>query len=95
MAWECGVRNLLVETNITCIVSLILGQEMAMGSHASFVRGIRGLLSLAWQVQVYHINRECNLVADKMAAMANDLPLGYHFFQEPPQGYLQWLSHDK
>ncbi|EEF43543.1 conserved hypothetical protein [Ricinus communis] len=57
-------------------------------THALLIRSIRGLLAQAWQVKVYHVYQEYNFVADRMAAMANELPLGFHFFQEPPDGIL-------
>ncbi|EEF31452.1 conserved hypothetical protein [Ricinus communis] len=65
-----------------CVVSLILGQDDVVGSYASFIRSIRSLLSQAWQIY-------------KMAGTANELPLGYRFFQEPSHYILQRLFHDR
>ncbi|EEF37562.1 nucleic acid binding protein, putative [Ricinus communis] len=84
MAWECGIRQLLVETDSSCHVALILGKEAIAGTHASLIRSIRGLLAQAWQVKVYHVYREGNFVADKMTVMANKLPLGFHSSRNLP-----------
>ena len=39
-----------------------------------------------WQITIKHIYREANFVADFMTKLAGSLPLGFHDFDNPPEG---------
>ena len=47
-----------------------------------------------WQITIQHIYREANFSADFMAKLAGSLPLGFHVFDNLPEGIEYWLRND-
>jgi len=44
------------------------------------IEPIKSWLAKDWQVNLSHVWRECNHVADRLAAKGHELPLGLHIF---------------
>ena len=61
-----------------CVVSMLTMGNYCASSHTYLLCSIRDLLQLQWSVQIKHVYREVNFMANRLAAMAGNLQLGYH-----------------
>ena len=93
LAWEVGIKRLLVEVDSLCITQMISKQVVVPNGFYALIAAIQDLLSRNWQATISHIYREANSAADFMANMAHSAPLwGYSTpfcsclapFNEPP-----------
>ena len=94
LAWEVGIKWLLVEVDNFCITQMISKQVVVPNVFHTLIAAIRDLLSRNWQTTISHIYREANSAADFMANMAHSAPLGLHFFSNPPVGIYPIISKD-
>ena len=67
LAWNKGIRLLIVEVDSLCVTQLIQSQTLSANASSSLVNGIWELLSRNWQVSVHHIYRKANFAADFLA----------------------------
>ncbi|KAH9758495.1 putative ribonuclease H protein [Citrus sinensis] len=74
LAWEAGIKWLLVEVDSLCVTQMISKQVVVPNVSYALVVAVRDLLNRNWQVCLTHIYREANSVADFMANMALSLP---------------------
>lgn len=84
LAWECGVRKLIIEGDSLVAITLINGSYDKSHPYASLVLHIRDLMLKEWEVQCLHIQREANQVVDCLTNMAHSLELGIHVHEAPP-----------
>lgn len=86
LAWEAGIKRLLVEVDSLCVTQLISKQVVVPNEFYALVAAVRQFISRNWQISITHIYREANSVADFMANMAHAYPHGLHLFSNPPVG---------
>ncbi|KAK8705235.1 hypothetical protein V6N13_048841 [Hibiscus sabdariffa] len=76
---------------------------IAAGQHCSsrtwagngdIVEDIMDLVSRPWNVNVFHVDRRKNTVADKLAAMSRDKAIGESILDRPPGEVLDLLKQD-
>ncbi|CAI0544574.1 unnamed protein product [Linum tenue] len=89
VAWDEGLGCLVVQTAIKLI-------REAENRHPHFllVQEARRMLALDWQVQLIHVYREGNFVADYLASAGHKLQQGLHFVDEPDPILNYWLLYD-
>ncbi|KAL9454363.1 hypothetical protein AB3S75_009869 [Citrus x aurantiifolia] len=94
LAWNRGIRYLVAEVDRQCIFQLISSTRTEPNAHLSLINAIKELMNRDWQITIKHIYREANFAADFMAKLAGSLPLGFHDFDNPPNGIGYWLCND-
>ena len=94
LAWDAGIKCLLVEVDSLCISQMISKQVVVPNISYALVVAVQNLLNRNWQVSLTHIFREANSVADFMANMAHSLPHGVHLFSSPPVGIYSIIVQD-
>ncbi|KAF2298417.1 hypothetical protein GH714_023518 [Hevea brasiliensis] len=88
LAWTKGFRRIMLETDRQMVVHCL---EKDSGS----VDGYTKLeLTRDWVVHLHYFYREGNSNADRLAGMGQQLPLGDHYFDVPPQELHGLLLHD-
>ena len=80
IAWEKNVRKVILELDSLLVVQIIQGGQKSMNVFHSLVADIQRMLSLNWEVKIFHVMREANRAADCLANIGNHLPLGFHVF---------------
>ena len=94
LAWEAGIKRLLVEEDSLCVTQLVSKQVVVPNEFYALVVAIREIISRNWQVSITHIYREANSAADFMANMAHSYPHGLHLFSSPPVGIYSIIVQD-
>ncbi|KAH9725573.1 putative ribonuclease H protein [Citrus sinensis] len=94
LAWNVGIRHLLVEVDSLCVTQMISQQMVVPNVSYALVVAIRDFLNRNWQINISHIYREANSAADFMANMAHLIPHGLQLFSNPPVGIYSILSQD-
>ncbi|KAH9718348.1 putative ribonuclease H protein [Citrus sinensis] len=94
LAWNVGIRHLLVEVDNLCVTQMISQQVVVPNVSYALVVAIRDFLNRNWQINISHIYREANSAADFMANMAHLVPHGLQLFSNPPVGIYSILSQD-
>ena len=89
-----GVKHLLVEVDSASAVSMILNDSIVANCHMHLIASIRDLLHRQWVIKIYHVFREANMVADRLADFAKNLQPGCHRLHQVPPDILQWIYHD-
>ncbi|CAL1389137.1 unnamed protein product [Linum trigynum] len=75
VAWNEGLRCIVVHTDSQTAIKLIKEAENRH-RHFLLVQEARRLLALDWQVQLLHVYREGNFVADYLASAGHKLQQG-------------------
>lgn len=94
LAWEIGIRDLLIEADSACAVQMIARDCFTVNACYPLICDIKGLMARNWRVAVHHFYRESNYAANLMASHALQLPLGLHIFSFPPSVISTWLLYD-
>ena len=94
LAWDVGIKRLLVEVDSLCISQMIAKQEVVPNVFYALVAAMRELLSRNWQVSLTHIFRKANLATYFMANMTHSTPPGLHLFTSPPVGIYSIILQD-
>ena len=94
LAWDTGIKRLLVEVDSLCVSHMISKQVVVPNAFYALVVAIRKLLSRNWQVSLTHIFREANSAADFKANMAHSVPHGLHLLTSPPVGIYSIILQD-
>lgn len=94
LAWELGFRNILLESDSHNAVSLLTKNHSQTHLCRAILNSIKSYLQRNWRVQVYHIYREGNVVADWLANFLISLPCGIHVFSSPPSRCTLPLKQD-
>ncbi|CAN1144174.1 Putative ribonuclease H protein At1g65750 [Linum perenne] len=55
----------------------------------------RELLRRNWEVQILHVYRESNHVADYLANVGHSCPLGFHSVEQSDPNFCYWLHYDQ
>ncbi|KAH9666802.1 putative ribonuclease H protein [Citrus sinensis] len=95
LAWDVGIKRLLVEVDSLCITQIISKQVVVPNVFHALIVAVHELLSRNWQIAITHIYREANSAADFMANMAHSAPLGLQVFSDPPmETFIKELPHE-
>ncbi|CAN0866786.1 Putative ribonuclease H protein At1g65750 [Linum grandiflorum] len=62
--------------------------------HAALILQFKKLCSRQWEVQISHIYRETNNVADYLANLDHSFSYGMHLFGTPDRGLSDWLDYE-
>ncbi|CAI0549874.1 unnamed protein product, partial [Linum tenue] len=93
VAWNEGLRCIMVQTDSQTAIKLIKESDNRH-PHFLLVQEARRLLALNWQVQLLHIYREGNFIADYLASAGHKLLQGFHFLEEPDPTLNYWMYFD-
>lgn len=94
LAWNRGIKSLLVEADSLCMTQLWENQDDTLNALSPLVKSIKALLAQNWQVFVHNIDRKTNIAADFLATLALSLPLGLRILPISPPGVKVWLRSD-
>ncbi|CAL1412867.1 unnamed protein product [Linum trigynum] len=90
---EAGFHHVVVQTDSTTGIDLIRPAP-ERHPHSTLVSEIRRWLGKDWEVQVVHVFRDGNFVADYLASLGHSLPRGVHRFVNPSATLRYWLYFD-
>ncbi|CAN1751084.1 Putative ribonuclease H protein At1g65750 [Linum perenne] len=79
LAWESGARKIHLQLDSIAAVLAIQNNSSDESRHSHIIHQIRRLLERNWTVEIYHIYRERNRVADLLAHHGHGLNFGPHF----------------
>ncbi|CAI0502095.1 unnamed protein product [Linum tenue] len=88
-----GLRHVQVQTDSHIAIQLVEGAG-ERHPHLALVSEVRRLLALDWQVEVIHVFREGNVVADYLASLGHSRPPGFHFVDTQCPVLNYWLLFD-
>lgn len=94
LAWEVGIRWLLMEVDNLCVYDLVVSVNNAPNGYYQLILSIQEMLKRDWNVDLKHIYREANFAADALANYAHSLPLGLYIFSSPPAVINPFVRHD-
>ena len=94
MAWDAGIKRLLVEMDSLCVSQMISKQVVVPNAFYAIAAAIRDLLTRNWKISITHIFREANSTADFMANLAHSVPHELHLFTSPPVGIYSIMLQD-
>ncbi|CAN0861950.1 Putative ribonuclease H protein At1g65750 [Linum grandiflorum] len=89
LAWTLGIRRIQVQSDSMAAITILSKVSELEHQHATLVLQFKELCSRQWEVNLSHIYREANYVADYLANLGHSLTYGIHFFDFPDRG----LSH--
>lgn len=85
MAWDCGQRMVICETYCKEIVNTVQGNGIHFHELATKFLEIRSLLDRDWYIQLTHIPRSANDVADCLAGLGAASIYALTRLEVPPQ----------
>ncbi|WCJ20597.1 LINE-1 retrotransposable element ORF2 protein [Euphorbia peplus] len=94
LAIDLRINKLMVEADCMEVVNMINNECPMHHPSRILIRNIQRLLSKFEAVQIIHIHREGNRVADRLARKAHDGPLGLNNLPEAPVEVISLLHED-
>ncbi|GMI72547.1 hypothetical protein like AT5G42905 [Hibiscus trionum] len=91
--WERGFRSVDLKTDNKTMAT-ILNMESSILSDNALVQRLRKLVLQQWDLSVRFIYREANMVADKLASLAQNRQGGCLVFDTPPPEVTQLITDD-
>lgn len=92
-AWDHGFKSLVLETDCQKVVDLLTGNSSSVTTRNVLLNKYKELLGRNWSVEISHIYREANAVADGIANWVLQQPIGqYAHASPPPQLHNQLLA---
>uniref|UniRef100_A0A2C9UZM4 RNase H type-1 domain-containing protein n=1 Tax=Manihot esculenta TaxID=3983 RepID=A0A2C9UZM4_MANES len=90
-----GWKQVVIQCDSKVIVFLL--QEKAIGTYRvkNFLAICKRMISQEWRMQVHHIYREANSVADDLANLTFSNGLGFKLIIFPPAAVCHLLDEDK
>ncbi|CAI0393757.1 unnamed protein product [Linum tenue] len=88
-----GIRKLIVQTDSQTAIRLITTAGLRH-PHSAMIQEARRLLAQEWEVELLHVFREGNVVADYLASLGHGLPPGDHIINTPYHMLSYWLYYD-
>ncbi|CAN1142951.1 Putative ribonuclease H protein At1g65750 [Linum perenne] len=76
-------------------VQLLQGDDLEDHAHAATIITARELLRRNWEVQILHIYRESNHIADYLANVGHSCPLGFHSIEQSDPNFCYLLHYDQ
>ncbi|CAN1195124.1 Putative ribonuclease H protein At1g65750 [Linum perenne] len=80
MAWEYGFRRVELQLDSQVAISLLTSSQVPEHQHAAEVLHFQNLCRRDWIVNIRHIFREANKMADFLASRGYEFPFGIHLF---------------
>ncbi|CAN1146791.1 Putative ribonuclease H protein At1g65750 [Linum perenne] len=93
-ARSAGIWDLEIQTDSTCAIHLLTEEGNRDHQHAAVVRKYRHLVERNWRVNVKHIYREANHLADALANKGHTLELGTHSMERTDRSVIYWETYD-
>ncbi|CAN1266075.1 Putative ribonuclease H protein At1g65750 [Linum perenne] len=94
-AWEMGIRDLTVQLDSLCAVKILTEDGSLENQHATLVSRYRSLLQRNWKLQLVHIFREGNRLADSLANMGHSMSFGLHSVSTSDATVQYWSNYDR
>lgn len=82
-AWERGYRRLILEIDSQEIVHMLSGASSGNTTNNYLIEGCKDILSRDWAIELSHIYREANSVANESTYWALFQPIGHHLLYFP------------
>ncbi|CAN1170985.1 Putative ribonuclease H protein At1g65750, partial [Linum perenne] len=76
LAWQLGFKKVHLQMDSKSAISNICGKIEDDSRHWQTIKSIHDWLDMDWEVQVYHVFREANRVADLLAHHGHSLDFG-------------------
>ncbi|KAL4292089.1 hypothetical protein GQ457_14G023220 [Hibiscus cannabinus] len=93
MDWDKGFRRLILEVDSLDVVRA-LKDDRRHGHICTLVLHIKMVLRRNWEVQVLHVTRSANSVADSLAKLAIPASTCVMYFKDPPSSIIPFLHSD-
>ena len=85
LAKEASISKLWINTDSIAVVNVLTNHPGWHTENHSIIQQCKQLLSWeGWETHLTHCYREANQVADMLAKIAIDRPLGVRIYREPP-----------
>ncbi|CAN0923968.1 Putative ribonuclease H protein At1g65750 [Linum grandiflorum] len=94
LAWNMGVRHLEVHVDSACAITLLSKSTHSTSQHEILIHISKLLMQRDWIVNLKHIYREDNHVADAMANLGHTLDYGTHLIPLSHNRLSHWLFYD-
>ena len=86
LAWDHGFRQIIVETDCFQGLNTVLnGIHYVLPEYRACLADIHELMDRRWSIQLQHIPRSANLLADKMARRGAEEQCELQVLTAPPQ----------
>ncbi|KAE8696076.1 hypothetical protein F3Y22_tig00110676pilonHSYRG00016 [Hibiscus syriacus] len=92
-AWRLGKRQAILETDSADAYRLLIRNSPKVAS-PTIIMHILELLERQWKVEIKHIRRDANKIADSLATMAQKKEFAGLIFETPPEAILSILQED-
>ncbi|CAI0559343.1 unnamed protein product, partial [Linum tenue] len=93
IAWDLGLKKVQVQTD-SKIAMQLLHEATSSNPHHCLIAAARRLLARDWQVEIIHMYREGNVVADFLASLGHSRGVGLHVLDRPNSSLNYWLFFD-
>ncbi|CAN1143628.1 Putative ribonuclease H protein At1g65750, partial [Linum perenne] len=94
LAWSSGFRRVAVQVDSLCAVQLLSNLAGSDHQHASIIAQFLELKQRDWTIDLQHIYREANFLADYLANRGHSLPFGTHTISPDDPGIASWSAYD-
>jgi ribonuclease HI len=97
LAWSKGFRKIILESDSSLAVDLITKNKIFIDKNYNLIMQARELLAKEWDIQVRHVYREANSMADWLANYGltrSFLDRFSIYFNDPPAGLYCILYYD-
>ncbi|CAL1395909.1 unnamed protein product [Linum trigynum] len=95
LGWNLGYRAIIIETDSQLAIQLVKNRKDPLHPYAALLTAIRRKISQDWVVNLVHVYREGNRVADWLSKHSLVYPYGMHELDSPPQELLPLLQDDQ
>ncbi|XP_057444759.1 uncharacterized protein LOC130737004 [Lotus japonicus] len=94
LLWDMGLRDVICEANCLEIVTVIHHQRGKFHEFASDFQEVQQFLMRDWRIQLLHISRDANMVADCLAHLGSDSQCMFTLLEDPPSQLNLILARD-
>ncbi|CAN1837968.1 Putative ribonuclease H protein At1g65750 [Linum perenne] len=95
LAWKKGHRKVSLQLDSKCVVQILNNLTDLDHQHFSLVTRFNDLIQRDWEVNVQHIFREANFLADYLANCGHLLPFGIHEVPSDDPCVSSWSDYDR
>ena len=94
LAWEKGERRIIVESDALELIQLLEQGNTSQHADAELIQEAKSLIGRQWEIELLHIPRGANSVADFLAKRAITTVRGYELILESPDYLFSLLQKD-
>ncbi|CAN1845759.1 Putative ribonuclease H protein At1g65750 [Linum perenne] len=95
LAWQAGYRHVAVQSDSNCALQLLTNGNRADHQHAASILKFQEVTKRDWSLQMNHIYRESNCLADHLANAAHSMALGLHHIDSSNSAVAYWIAYDR